>query len=77
MGIDELDWCALVAPGITTLAQPTDTIGKTAVHCLMHRITPTKVAMPKQLSFPPTLMARGSTPALIFLQYKSITAITN
>lgn len=61
MGIDELDWCALVAPGITTLAQPTDTIGKTAVHCLMHRITPTKVAMPRQLSFPPTLMARGST----------------
>ncbi|MGO2240482.1 MAG: LacI family DNA-binding transcriptional regulator [Halomonas sp.] len=61
MGIDELDWCALVAPGITTLAQPTDTIGKTAVHCLMHHITPTKVAMPKQLSFPPKLMARGST----------------
>ncbi|MGP9565854.1 LacI family DNA-binding transcriptional regulator [Halomonas sp. AOP25-F1-15] len=61
MGIDELDWCALVAPGITTLAQPTNTIGKTAMHCLMHRITPTKVAMPKQLSFPPKLMARGST----------------
>lgn len=61
MGIDELEWCALVPPGITTLAQPTEAIGKTAVHCLMHRITPNKVSMPRQLNFSPKLIARGST----------------
>ncbi len=61
MGIDELDWCALVPPGITTLAQPTDTIGKTAVQCLMHRIAPHASSMPTALSFSPTLIERGST----------------
>ena len=61
MGIDELDWCALVPPGITTLAQPTDAIGKTAVQCLMHRIAPHAAAMPTALSFSPTLIERGST----------------
>ncbi|WGI26746.1 substrate-binding domain-containing protein [Halomonas alkaliantarctica] len=61
MGIDELDWCALVPPGITTLAQPTEAIGKTAVQCLMHRIEPHAALMPKELSFAPTLIERGST----------------
>ncbi|MGO1396293.1 MAG: LacI family DNA-binding transcriptional regulator [Halomonas sp.] len=61
MGIDELDWCALVPPGITTLAQPTDEIGKTAIQCLMHRITPHTLAMPITLSFAPMLIKRGST----------------
>ncbi|TVP46551.1 MAG: LacI family DNA-binding transcriptional regulator [Halomonas sp.] len=61
MGIDELDWCALIPPGITTLAQPTDSIGKTAIHCLMHRITPVTIPMPTALSFAPELIKRGST----------------
>ena len=61
MGIDELDWCDLVPPGITTLAQPTDAIGKTALHCLRHRIAPQTSPQPTTLSFAPTLIARGST----------------
>ncbi|EHJ91214.1 LacI family DNA-binding transcriptional regulator [Vreelandella boliviensis] len=61
MGIDELDWCALVPPGITTLAQPTDAIGKTAVQCLVHRIAPHTSSMPTTLCFAPTLIERGST----------------
>ncbi|MGQ7260323.1 LacI family DNA-binding transcriptional regulator [Vreelandella sp. V005] len=61
MGIDELDWCALVPPGITTLAQPTDAIGKTAVECLMHRIAPHTSALPTTISFAPSLIERGST----------------
>jgi len=63
MGIDELDWCSLVPPGITTLAQPTDDIGQTAIHCLMHQIAPHTTPMPTQLSFAPTLIRRGSTQA--------------
>lgn len=61
IGIDELDWCDLVPPGITTLAQPTDTIGKTAITCLMHRIAPHVTAMPTELSVAPSLIGRGST----------------
>ncbi len=61
MGIDELDWCSLVLPGITTLAQPTDIIGQTAIHCLMHQIAPHTTPMPTDLSFAPTLLKRGST----------------
>jgi LacI family kdg operon repressor len=61
MGVDELDWCALVPPGITTLAQPTDAIGKTAVECLMHRIAPHTAALPTTISFAPSLIERGST----------------
>ncbi|UEQ05817.1 substrate-binding domain-containing protein [Halomonas profundus] len=61
MGIDELDWCALISPGITTLAQPTDAMGKTAVQCLMHRIAPHVSSMPAALRFSPTLIERGST----------------
>ncbi|MCL5425449.1 MAG: substrate-binding domain-containing protein [Gammaproteobacteria bacterium] len=61
LGIDELDWCSLVLPGITTLAQPTDAIGQTAIHCLMHQIAPHTTPMPTQLSFAPTLIKRGST----------------
>ncbi|TVU87822.1 LacI family DNA-binding transcriptional regulator [Vreelandella titanicae] len=61
MGIDELDWCALVPPGITTLAQPTDAISKSAVECLMHRIAPHTSAMPTTVSFAPSLIERGST----------------
>lgn len=61
MGIDELDWCALVPPGITTLAQPTNAIGKTAINCLRHRIAPQTAPQPTELSFAPTLIERGST----------------
>ncbi|SDL28861.1 transcriptional regulator, LacI family [Franzmannia pantelleriensis] len=60
MGIDELDWCALVDPGITTLAQPTKAIGHTAVDCLVKRLTnPTSATT--DIQHPPTLLPRGST----------------
>ncbi|WP_447553285.1 LacI family DNA-binding transcriptional regulator [Vreelandella sp. EE22] len=55
MGIDELDWCALVAPGITTLGQPTEAISHAAVNRLL--------APEASLCYrhPPRLFARGST----------------
>lgn len=56
MGIDELDWCALVGPGITTLAQPTDAIGRAAVTQLL---TPESSCIGYR--HPPSLLARGST----------------
>lgn len=61
IGIDELDWCALVGPGITTLAQPTDAIGREAVLRLL--AGPANVDTPEGAArrHTPILIARGST----------------
>jgi LacI family transcriptional regulator, kdg operon repressor len=62
MGIDELDWCELVAPGITTLAQPTEAIGRAAVECLMQRReTQRHPSPPRHIHYQPVLIPRGST----------------
>ncbi|QTP57559.1 LacI family DNA-binding transcriptional regulator [Billgrantia antri] len=62
LGIDELDWCSLVPPGITNLAQPTETIGRAAVQQLLARLDDGGAALPpRHTLFSPTLIARGST----------------
>ncbi|WP_306417646.1 LacI family DNA-binding transcriptional regulator [Halomonas heilongjiangensis] len=62
LGIDELDWCALVGPGITTLAQPTEAIGRAAVECLMHRREAGDRTTPaRRVHFQASLIPRGST----------------
>lgn len=62
LGIDELEWCALVNPGITTLAQPTEAIGRAAVHSLMQRIDePQQQAPPRRTLYQGRLIPRGST----------------
>ncbi|QOR37351.1 substrate-binding domain-containing protein [Billgrantia diversa] len=62
LGIDELDWCGLVPPGITTLAQPTEAIGRAAVQQLLARLDDSGTTLPpRRTLFPPTLIARGST----------------
>ncbi|WP_447893638.1 substrate-binding domain-containing protein [Vreelandella sp. GE22] len=55
MGIDELDWCALMTPSITTLAQPCDAISRAAVARLL---TPDA---PIDYCHAPRLIPRGST----------------
>ncbi|MDX5434680.1 MAG: LacI family transcriptional regulator [Halomonas sp.] len=62
LGIDELDWCSLVPPGITTLAQPTEAIGRVAVQQLLARLDGSGPTLPpRHVLFPPTLIERGST----------------
>ncbi len=62
MGIDELDWCELVTPGITTLAQPTAAIGRAAVACLMRRREADDRTTPaRRVHFQASLIPRGST----------------
>lgn len=62
LGIDELDWCALVGPGISTLAQPTEAIGRAAVECLMRRRdTGSQSAPARRVHYQATLIPRGST----------------
>ncbi|REC96618.1 LacI family DNA-binding transcriptional regulator [Kushneria indalinina] len=60
LGIDELAWCALVGPGITTVAQPVGDIGYSAIEALVHRISHT-ASEPQSLLFPAHLTPRGST----------------
>ncbi len=62
LGIDELDWCALVGPGITTLAQPTEAIGRAAVDSLLRRLdADSRHAPPRRTDFMARLIPRGST----------------
>lgn len=62
LGIDELDWCALVGPGITTLAQPTEAIGRAAVECLTRRRESGDHSTPsRRVHFQASLIPRGST----------------
>ncbi|WP_163558953.1 LacI family DNA-binding transcriptional regulator [Halomonas sp. NO4] len=62
MGIDELDWCELVGPGITTLAQPTDAIGRAAVENLLQRLeSPQPASPPRRTRYQAQLIPRGST----------------
>ncbi|WP_445621293.1 LacI family DNA-binding transcriptional regulator [Kushneria sp. Sum13] len=60
LGIDELSWCALVGPGITTVAQPVDDIGYGAITTLLNRIrgAPGKGEI---TTYAARLHARGST----------------
>ncbi len=60
LGIDELDWCGLVPPGISTLAQPTEAIGRAAVQHLLARLDDA-TQPPRRTLYPARLNARGST----------------
>lgn len=62
IGIDELEWCSLVAPGITTLAQPTDVIGRSAVDSLLQRLAAAdRKTPPRRIHYHAELIPRGST----------------
>ncbi|GHC38390.1 substrate-binding domain-containing protein [Aidingimonas halophila] len=62
MGIDELPWAELVGPGITTLAQPTDLIGRAAIDTLLQRREDKDGTLPsRHILYHGRLNARGST----------------
>lgn len=61
LGIDELEWCSLLTPGITTLAQPTEEIGRRAFACLLERSREAYVGQTRHIRYHPTLIKRGST----------------
>jgi LacI family transcriptional regulator len=59
VGFDEADWSDLVEPPLTTMAQPIEEIGRTAVQLLLARIgDPDRPGT--TLRLPPRLMHRGS-----------------
>ena len=62
IGFDETEWAPLVGPGLSTLAQPTDDLGRLAAQCLLERLQGLVLA-PRQILLPAELVVRGSTRA--------------
>jgi LacI family kdg operon repressor len=60
IGFDDAEWAPLVGPGITTIAQPTDELGRMAARCLIERIGGFDLP-PRQILLTGKLVARGST----------------
>ncbi|WP_231402473.1 LacI family DNA-binding transcriptional regulator [Caenimonas aquaedulcis] len=59
-GIDETEWAPLVGPGLTTVAQPTDALGRLATACLLERMDGLDVP-PRQILLNGQLVARRSS----------------
>jgi len=60
IGVDETDWAALVGPGLSTVAQPTDALGQAAATCLIERIQGLQ-SPARTVELPGTIIVRGST----------------
>ncbi len=60
VGIDDTEWAPYVGPGISTVSQPTDQLGRMAAQCLMQRVAGSNVP-PRKALLPGTLMPRGSS----------------
>ena len=62
VGFDETEWAALVGPGLTTIAQPTDDIGRVAASCLLERLQGSTLPA-RQILLPGRLVIRASSKA--------------
>jgi LacI family transcriptional regulator, kdg operon repressor len=60
VGIDETDWAPLVGPGLSTVAQPTDELGRLATQCLLDRLRGLDLP-PRQIFLRGRLIVRGSS----------------
>lgn len=60
VGIDETEWAPLVGPGLSTIAQPTDALGRLATACLLERLQGLDVP-PRQVLLPGQLVVRRSS----------------
>jgi LacI family transcriptional regulator, kdg operon repressor len=60
VGFDDTEWAPYVGPGLTTIAQPTDELGRVAAGCLIERLKGVSLP-PRQILLPGALLARGSS----------------
>ena len=60
VGFDDTEWAPFVGPGLSTIAQPTDELGRIAAGCLIERLKGLQLP-PRQILLAGTLMARGSS----------------
>lgn len=62
VGFDDPDWAALIGPGLSCIAQPTDAIGEGAARCLIERLQGHE-GPARQLRLKGELVVRGSSGA--------------
>lgn len=62
VGIDDTEWAPLVGPGLSTIAQPTDDIGRVAASCLLERLQGRQLPV-RQILLPGRIVVRGSSTA--------------
>jgi len=60
VGFDETEWAPLVGPGLTTVQQPTDDIGRVATNCLLERLQGRDFP-PRQILLAGRLVPRASS----------------
>ncbi|MFC7394590.1 LacI family DNA-binding transcriptional regulator [Scopulibacillus cellulosilyticus] len=60
IGFDDLDWSEIITPPLTTIAQPTEDIGRTAIERVFERIEG-DTSPPKEILLSARLKLRGST----------------
>lgn len=60
VGFDDTEWSPYIGPGITTIAQPTDELGRLAAGCLIERLKGLDLP-PRQILLSGRLLVRGSS----------------
>ena len=60
VGFDDTDWAPFVGPGLTTIEQPTDDLGRQAVECVLARLQGATHS-PRNILLPGSLRMRGSS----------------
>lgn len=60
VGFDDTEWSPYVGPGLSTIAQPTNELGRLAASCLIERIKGLDLP-PRQILLSGRLMKRGSS----------------
>ena len=60
LGFDETEWSPYVGPGLSTIAQPTDELGRIAAGCLIERLKGLDLPA-RQILLSGQLVLRGST----------------
>ena len=60
VGFDDTEWSPYIGPGLTTIAQPTNELGRIAARCLIERLQGLDLP-PRQILLSGRLMPRGSS----------------
>ena len=60
VGFDDTEWSPYIGPGLTTIAQPTDELGRLAAGCLIGRLKGLDLP-PRQILLSGRLLPRGSS----------------
>lgn len=60
VGFDDTEWAPFVGPGLSTIAQPTDELGRLAAECVLARLQGADHP-PRDILLPGRLLVRGSS----------------